>query len=184
MLLSVPPRPSCPGMAQTSGCTTVMAVAELFVATGSVVVDVSLTTFVSVEAVAGEVTLIVTVAVVPFVIVPSAQVTVTVPLQVPCEGVAEINVVPAGRGSVSTTAAASTSPRSSSCTVYVSVEKTNTGVGAALMDTAMSACAAVSTNTVVVVALFAALVSGAEEVTFAELVMVVPAAVPAFTFTT
>src|ERR1700722_9469402 len=108
MLLSVPPRPSCPGMAQTSGCTTVMAVAELFVATGSVVVDVSLTTFVSVVAVEGDVTLIVTVALVPFVIVPTVQVTVEVPLQLPCEDVAEINVVPAGSGSVSTTPAAST----------------------------------------------------------------------------
>src|ERR1700742_3323404 len=102
MLLSVPPRPSWPGIAQTSGCTTVIAVAELFGPTGSEVVDVSLTTFVSVVAVAGDVTLIVTVALVPLVIVPSEQVTVVVPLQLPCEGVAEINVVPAGRGSVNT----------------------------------------------------------------------------------
>ena len=68
--------------------------------------------------------------------------------------------------------------------VYVSVEKTKTGVGAALMETAMSASPLVSTRTVVIVALLTGLESGADEVTSAEFVMVVPAAVAALTVTT
>src|SRR5687768_9763081 len=52
---------------------------------------------------AGGVMTSVIVAVPPLAIAPRVQVTVVVPEQLPCDGVAETNVVPAGRMSVTTT---------------------------------------------------------------------------------
>src|SRR5688500_151535 len=51
----------------------------------------------------GGVTTSVIVALVPLAIAPSVQVTVVVPEQLPCDGVAETKVVPAGSTSVTTT---------------------------------------------------------------------------------
>src|SRR5271168_3944728 len=58
----VPAVPSCPGVAQTNGCTTVITVAVLFVLTGSVVVELTVAEFESVLAATGVVTLIVSTA--------------------------------------------------------------------------------------------------------------------------
>ena len=54
--------------------------------------------------------MIATVAVAPEAIVPSAQVTVAVPEQVPWQGVAEANVTPAGSVSVTVDALAESGP--------------------------------------------------------------------------
>jgi hypothetical protein len=89
----------------------VVAVEELFAALGSVVVEATLAVFEIVAAAAGVTfTVSVIVADAAAVIVPSAQLTVVVPLHVPCEGVAETNVVPAGSTSTTDTPAASEGP--------------------------------------------------------------------------
>ena len=53
MPVSVPGAPSFPGVAHTSGCTTVITVDVLFALTGSVAVVAATAVFVSVVAVAG-----------------------------------------------------------------------------------------------------------------------------------
>jgi hypothetical protein len=68
--------------------------------------------------------------------------------------------------------------------VYEIADDTNTGVGEAVMETARSESPVVSTNTDVVVALFVGTGSLVCEVTSAEFVIVVPAAVLPFTVTT
>src|SRR3954462_15978856 len=55
----------------------------------------------------------------PLVSVPMAQVTVPVPLHDPCEGMAETNVVPAGRVSVTVTPLAASGPLFMTLVVYV-----------------------------------------------------------------
>src|SRR6185503_1683827 len=90
--------------------TLLLAEFELLGAFGSPTEDTTLTWFVIVPAAGGR-TLISTPAPCPFVIVPSAQ--VTVPLdseQVPCEGVAESKLTPAGNVSVAETPAALEGP--------------------------------------------------------------------------
>ena len=66
--------------------------------------------FVNVPGAAGAVIVRVIVAVAPFAIVPRPQVTVDVPLQVPCDGVADTKVVPAGMLSVTATLLAAAGP--------------------------------------------------------------------------
>src|ERR1700722_1696247 len=112
MPVSVPPGPSRPGEAQTRGCTTVKTVELLLVATGSVVEEVTLLVFVSVVGVAGAVTVIATVIVVPLVIEPKAHVTVDVPEQDPCVVAADTNAVPVGMVSVKVPSAVFDRPRS------------------------------------------------------------------------
>src|SRR5256885_12144375 len=56
MPASVPPAPSRPGEAQTSGCTTVATVALLLLATGSAVVELTVALFVRVPALVGVLT--------------------------------------------------------------------------------------------------------------------------------
>ena len=68
--------------------------------------------------------------------------------------------------------------------MYESAEETNTGVGAAVMEIAMSTSPVVSTRTDVDVVLLDETGSEVCEVTSAELTMVVPAAVAAATVTT
>ena len=70
---------------------------------GSVVAAATLAVLVSVPEALGAVTTISTVAVTPLGKMPSLHTTVLVPEQVPELGVAETNVTPAGRTSVSVT---------------------------------------------------------------------------------
>jgi hypothetical protein len=65
--------------------------------------------------------------------------------------------------------------------VYVKVEDKNTGVGEAVIETAKSAWAAASTSTVVMLVLLLGDGSVVCDVTVAELRIVVPYVVPAFT---
>lgn len=76
--------------------TTVAALALLFAGTASPTADVTLAWLV-IEPWAWGVTTIETVALAPLAIVPSGQVTTPADCEhVPCEGVAELNVTPAG----------------------------------------------------------------------------------------
>src|SRR5579859_3219306 len=111
MPVSVPPEPSRPGEAHTSGCTTVATVALLLLETGSAVVELTVAVFVSVPALVGVVTAIVTVIVLPLAIAPNVHVTVAAPEQDPWLVVEETNVVPAGIVSTSCPFAVFTSPR-------------------------------------------------------------------------
>ena len=86
-----------------AGFTTVASVSELLPGTGSCVVEVAEAVFERSASVVG-VTLIETLALPPFAIVPSAQVTVPLACEhVPWEGVAEPKVTPAGSVSVTVT---------------------------------------------------------------------------------
>ena len=79
MPVSVPPAPSRPGEAQTSGCATVATVALLLLATGSAVVELTVAVFVRVPALVGVLTEMTTVIDAPLVIAPNVHVTVAVP---------------------------------------------------------------------------------------------------------
>jgi hypothetical protein len=93
-----------------AGSTVVTALAELFAEDGSLTPDEALAVFV-IEPVDWGVTLIWTLALAPFAIVPSGQLTVPAAcVQLPCEGVAELNVTPAGRVSLSDTPVAVEGP--------------------------------------------------------------------------
>jgi hypothetical protein len=78
---------------------------------GSAVEELAVAVFVSVPAVRGVVTEIVTVIVVPLATDPNVQVTVEVPEQLPWLVEEETNVVPAGIVSTSWLAAAATNPK-------------------------------------------------------------------------
>ena len=110
--VSVPPEPSRPGEAQTRGCTTVRTVTLLLAATGSVVVVVTLLVFVRVVGLAGAVTVIAIVIVVPLVMGPRVHVTVEVPEHEPWVVAEETNVVPGGMVSVTDPSAEFDKPRS------------------------------------------------------------------------
>lgn len=112
MPVSVPGELSFPGVAQTRGCTTVKVVALLLAETGSVVDVLTVLVFVSVVGVAGAVTVIATVIVVPRVIAPKVHVTLAVCVQEPCVEEAETNVVLAGIVSVNVPSAEFDKPRS------------------------------------------------------------------------
>jgi hypothetical protein len=86
-----------------SNWTVVVTVELLLLGIGSAVAAATVAVFVIVPATLGAVTTMSIVAVVPLGKVPSLQVTVLVPEQVPTLGVAETNVTPGGRGSVTTT---------------------------------------------------------------------------------
>ena len=119
--------------------TDVSALAELSEAFGSKASEVSLAVLVIAPSFCGR-TLTSTVAPWPFAIVPSAQ--VTVPLdceQLPCEGVAESNVTPAGRLSVTCTLAALEGPALCAVSVYVSCWPACTGSGASAFVSERSA---------------------------------------------
>jgi drug/metabolite transporter superfamily protein YnfA len=89
--------------------TVVVVVKELFSAFGSGVVEVTLAVFVSVPDVVAVTTRVIA-AVAALFIVPSVQVTVVVPVQVPTEGVADTSVAPVGNTSVIVTAVAARGP--------------------------------------------------------------------------
>ena len=94
-----------------AGSTVVVGAGGVVAGTGSAVVAETVAWLVIVPG-AERRTLISTVALAPLASVPSAQ--VTVPLdseQVPCEGVAESNVTPAGSVSVTVTPVALEGPR-------------------------------------------------------------------------
>ncbi len=93
-----------------AGFTVVAALAVLFAELGSLMVDAALAWFVIDPVVVG-VTLIWTLALAPFAIVPSGQVTVPADCEhVPCEGVADVNVTPAGSVSLRETLGAADGP--------------------------------------------------------------------------
>ena len=113
--LSVPPAPSFPGMAQTSGCTTVTTVTELFVLTGSVPLVLTAALFVRGLPVAGvvPVTVMVMGAARGYATVPIAQVIVP-PVKaphVPAEDVADGLTRVGGTVSTTVTPAAGARPR-------------------------------------------------------------------------
>ena len=93
--------------------TAVVAVAELFAELGSVVVVVAVAVFVIVLPAAAAGSTWTTGAIVaepPAGIVPRVHVTVVVPAQVPCDGVAETKLVPVGTTSVNDTPSALDGP--------------------------------------------------------------------------
>jgi hypothetical protein len=89
--------------------TVVVVVKELFRAFGSGVVEATLAVFVSVPDVVAVTTRVI-VAVAALFIVPSVQVTVVVPLQVPTVEAADTKVAPVGSASVVVTAFAVSGP--------------------------------------------------------------------------
>jgi hypothetical protein len=96
------------------------------------------------------VTTMVTVAVAPFASAPSVQVTVPSSwLQLPCVGVAEPNVTPAGSTSISVAAAAASGPPFPTVIVYVSIPPTVTGSGESVLTTERSALNNASVTVVV-----------------------------------
>jgi hypothetical protein len=165
-----------------------MAVAELLLETGSVGADAGeiCAVLVSVEAVTGAVTVIVIVSVAPTARTPMLQLTVALPVQVTPAGTAEdeTKVVLAGMVSVSVALVVATAPKFVTWIVYTSAPETNTGVGAAEIETARSAPVAASTSTDEVVALFEGVGSEVDDVASAVFRIVVPDATPATTFTT
>ncbi len=84
----------------------------LLVKTGSVVLEVTLLVLVRVVGLAGAVTVIAIVIVVPRMMAPRVHVTVEVPEHEPCVVVEETNVVPAGMVSVIVPSAEFDRPRS------------------------------------------------------------------------
>ena len=91
--------------------TTVMfEVLELLPGVGSGLVVETVAVFPTGPGAEGSVTVRAIDAEPGFAIVPSVQVTVVVPLQLPCVGVAETKVVPAGMMSVTVTFAAAVGP--------------------------------------------------------------------------
>src|SRR5205809_175223 len=85
------------------GCTVTVAVAELFAGFMSVCGNAeTVAVLLSIPAAVG-LTLRTIVADAPLLSEPRLQVTVVVPLQLPCDGVAETNVALAGMTSVTTT---------------------------------------------------------------------------------
>src|SRR6185436_4800541 len=105
----------------------VTTLAVLLPLSGSATEDVTLAWLATEPGFCG-LTLISTVALWPFVTVPREQ--VTVPLaceQVPCEGVAESNVTPEGRVSVTCTPVAVCGPVSTTSSAYVSCVPASTG---------------------------------------------------------
>ena len=101
--------------------TVIVEVAVLFAGFGSAVVAAALTVavFVIGPGVEGSVTVRVNVAEAPLASVPALQVMVVVPLHAP-PGVADWNVVPGGRTSVTVTAEAVLGPPFVTTIVYVS----------------------------------------------------------------
>ncbi len=93
-----------------AGLTVVTAVALLFAELGSLTLDEALAVLL-IDPVDCGVTVIWTLALAPFAMVPSGQLTVPAACeQLPCEGVADTNVTPAGRVSLSETLGALDGP--------------------------------------------------------------------------
>jgi hypothetical protein len=125
-----------------SAFTVVPCVALLLAATGSLVLELTLAEFERLPAAVG-VTAIATVAEPPLAIVPSGHVTTPVATEhVPCDGVAEPNVTPAGSGSLTETPWASDGPAFVTVSVYVSVAPTEIGSTSSVFVIARSALVA------------------------------------------
>jgi hypothetical protein len=114
-------------------------------------------------------------------IVPRLQVTVAVPVQVPCDGVAATNDVFAGSVSETDTASASDGPLFATLSVYVMFEPALTVAGPLLV---MLTSAEVLTVVDAVEVLFAPFVSVVVVVALAVFEIVEPFAAPLFVFTT
>jgi hypothetical protein len=82
--------------------TAVCTVDELLLMSGSSSIAVTLAVFDNVPGACG-VTVMLIIALPPFPTDPRLQVTVAVPLQVPCDGIAETKLTPPGRVSVTVT---------------------------------------------------------------------------------
>jgi hypothetical protein len=93
-----------------TGTTVMLDVLELFPAPGSGLVVDTTAVFASGPGADGSVTVSAIDAEPRFAMEPSEQVMVVVPLQLPCVGVAETKVVPAGIASVTVTFAAAVGP--------------------------------------------------------------------------
>jgi hypothetical protein len=111
------------------GLTDVDAVLLLLPILGSDTLLFTVAVLLKPPAVVG-VTTIVTVALPPFAMLPRLQVTVLDPLQpLPWLGVADTNITPAGKGSVTVTPVAVLGPALPTINVYVKFCPTNTGSG-------------------------------------------------------
>jgi hypothetical protein len=114
----------------------IVAVEELFAGFGSVCPPETVAVFETCPGVDAVVTTRVIVAPAPLARVPTAQVTVVVPLHDPCEGVAETKLVPAGSASVMLTPLAASGPLFTMLIVYVTFAPAGKG-GAPTTDFAM-----------------------------------------------
>ena len=119
--------------------TVVTTCVLLFAVLGSTVLALTDAEFVIAPATFG-VTTMVTVALPPFAIVPRLQLTVAPPVHVPCDGVAEPNVMLEGSVSVTLTPHAAFGPALVTVSVYVRLLPTVTGLGLALFVIPRSAC--------------------------------------------
>jgi hypothetical protein len=134
--------------------------------------------------------LMVTTATLPTLKLPRLQETVVVAdvyVQVPCEADELVYTTCAGIMSVTVTACAIAGPAFVTFSVYVRLVPWFTGSGEAVLTMLTSACVGVATMELLLAVLLAQLGSCVAEhgmFTFAVLVIVVPEAVPAFTFTT
>ena len=132
-LLTLPVAPSEPDtVTPNRDRTVVVTEAELLPLTGSVSNLVTLAELVFTPRLVG-VTRIVTVAEPGLLTSPSEHVTVVAPVQLPCEGVALENVMPAGRVSVTRTLVAASGPRLFTVNVYVTVFPIRAGSGASVI---------------------------------------------------
>ncbi len=159
-------------------CATANAavVALLFAGFESAVDEVTVAVFdVLVPGAPAWVTIVI-VAEAPLASVPSEQTTVDVPLQLPCDGVAEVKVTPAGSASVTTTLLAGEGPLFVTLIVNVAGEPVGTGFVGPVFVIARSATAGL-TVVMTVDVLFAAFGSEVVEAIVAELVMTVPVGV-------
>ena len=114
MPLSDPPAPSLPGVAQTNGCTAVIAVAELLDETGSAGAEAVIEAVFEIGPTpAGAFTVMVMVSMPPTASTPMAHATVAVPEHVTPAGTAEdeTNVVVAGMVSLNVALVVATGPR-------------------------------------------------------------------------
>ena len=153
-----------------------VAVALLFAGTGSVSVAVTLAVFAIVPPTTGAVTTSATVIELPEASAPAEHVTVAVPVQVPCDGVADTNVVPAGSTSATVTPVAPLGPLFVTVIVYAMFAPPATAAAAAVF---VIARAAVATPVAVAVEELFAGFASAVALTAAVLDTVAPMPLPA-----
>jgi hypothetical protein len=161
--------------------TEKVAVDELFAGFGSELLLETVAVFVAGPTVWAFVTMVI-VAVTPEAIVPSEQVTVVVPLQVPWLGVADTNVTLAGSTSTIVTPVAEFGPAFVTAIVKVAFELTRTSDAVDLVIERSDTAAA--TVVVAVAELFPALRSAVPELIVAVFVMIEPTGAPELTCTT
>src|SRR5215212_5518847 len=157
--------------AGTSEKTATDALLVLFAGFDSLFAAVTVAVFVNVPCVLGSFTTSVIVACAAIFIAPRVQMTVDVPAQLPCVGVAETKLVPAGIVSVTTTFAAIVGPLFVTAIVYVTFEPPRNCVPFAVLVMLMSVVPG-STTTPAVALPFAGFGSAVTDATNAELLTV------------